>query len=116
MLQKVQEFELNKNNFSKKEILERNLEIKPFSCKYCDKSFFQVHEVKEHINIHNYSSEVENLTNHPKSMKSQVKESQWELKMNATKRRRNTLSAFLQSESKKSILKDTKTDQYSISL
>ena len=32
--------------------------------------------------------------------------------MNATKRRRNTLSAFLQSEPKKSELKDTKTDQY----
>ena len=28
------------------------------------------------------------------------------------KRRRNTLSAFLQSESKKSEIKDTKTDQY----
>ena len=32
--------------------LEKNHEVKPFSCKYCDKSFSQVHEVKEHIKIH----------------------------------------------------------------
>ena len=32
--------------------LEKNHEVKPFSCKYCDKSFAQVHEVKEHIKIH----------------------------------------------------------------
>ena len=42
--QKVQELE---NNSS-----ERNQELKPFSCNYCDKSFAQVHEVKEHIKIH----------------------------------------------------------------
>ena len=29
--------------------LEKSHEIKPFSCKFCDKSFFQVYEVKEHI-------------------------------------------------------------------
>ena len=40
----VQELE---NNLS-----ERNQEVKPFSCKFCDKSFAQVHEVKEHIKIH----------------------------------------------------------------
>ena len=32
--------------------MEKNHEVKPFSCKYCDKSFAQVHEVKEHIKIH----------------------------------------------------------------
>ena len=42
--QKVQELE---NNSS-----ERNQEVKPFSCKFCDKSFAEVHEVIEHIKIH----------------------------------------------------------------
>ena len=42
--QKVQELE----NGS----LERNNYVKPFSCKYCDKSFAKLHEVKEHIKIH----------------------------------------------------------------
>ena len=32
--------------------MERNNDVKPFSCKYCDKSFAKLHEVKEHIKIH----------------------------------------------------------------
>ena len=52
--------------------LERKQEIKPFSCKLCDKSFFQVYKVKEHIKIHNSISEVEDLKNQVKSLKSQV--------------------------------------------
>ena len=31
----------------------------PFSCKLCDKSFRQVHEVKEHIKIHDFTLKVE---------------------------------------------------------
>ena len=42
--QKVQE--LGNNS------LDRNQEVKPFSCKFCDKSFAEVHEVIEHIKIH----------------------------------------------------------------
>ena len=52
--QEILELKMNKNNDS----VERNQEIKPFSCKYCDKSFFQVHEVKKHIKIHKFISEV----------------------------------------------------------
>ena len=36
--QKVQELENNS--------LDRNQEVKPFSCKFCDKSFAEVHEVQ----------------------------------------------------------------------
>ena len=42
--------------------LERSYESKPFSCKVCDASFFQVHEVREHIKIHDSISEVEDET------------------------------------------------------
>ena len=52
LLQKIQELETNNNTFENNVCLERNNEIKPFSCKYCDKTFVQVHEVKEHIKIH----------------------------------------------------------------
>jgi hypothetical protein len=52
LLQKIQVLEMNKNEFAKNDFFKGNLEIKPFSCKYCDKSFHQVHEVKEHIIIH----------------------------------------------------------------
>ena len=48
--------------------LKRYHEIKPFSCKFCDKSFFEVHEVKEHIKSHNSISEVEDLRNQLKSL------------------------------------------------
>ena len=48
LLQKIRELETNKNT------LEGNvsLKVKPFSCRYCNESFVQVHEVKEHIKIH----------------------------------------------------------------
>ena len=52
LLQKVQKLEMNKNTFGKNDSLERCNEINPFSYKYCDKSFLQVHEVKEHIKVH----------------------------------------------------------------
>ena len=60
LLQKIQGLEMNKNTFPNKELLERNLETKPFSCKYCDESFSQVHEVKEHIKIHASISKANN--------------------------------------------------------
>ena len=52
LLQKIQEFEPNNNIFVDNVCLERNDEVKPFSCKYCDESFVQVHEVREHVKIH----------------------------------------------------------------
>ena len=52
LLQKIQELETNNNTFVNNDCLERNHEIKPFSCKHCDASFVQVHEVREHIKIH----------------------------------------------------------------
>ena len=54
--------------------MEKNHEIKPFACNFCDKTFFQVDEVKEHIKIHNSISEVEDLKNQVKSLKIQVEE------------------------------------------
>ena len=77
LLQKIQELKLNKKT--------RIQEIKPFSCKYCNKSFFEVHEVKEHIKIHNPISEVEDLRNQVKSLKSQVEELDLKLKNSQTK-------------------------------
>ena len=56
LLQKIQN--MNKNTFANNDSLERNHEVKPFSCKYCDKSFHQVHEVKKHIETHTSVSEV----------------------------------------------------------
>ena len=50
---------MNKNTLANNDSLERNHEIKPFSCKHCDKSFLRVHEVKKHIKIHSALSEVE---------------------------------------------------------
>ena len=60
--------------------LERSYESKPFSCKVCDASFFQVHEVREHIKIHDSISEVEDLRNQVKSLKNQVAELEVKLK------------------------------------
>ena len=51
---------------------ERFHEIKP--CTFCEKSFLQVHEVKEHIKIHKSISEVEDLKNQVKTLKTQVEE------------------------------------------
>ena len=60
LLQKIQKLETKKYSFANPSA--KNLEIKPFACKYCDESFFQVHEVKEHINIHATILEVQNET------------------------------------------------------
>ena len=48
LLQKIRELETIKNTFKNNV----SLEVKPFSCRYCNESFVQVHEVKEHIKIH----------------------------------------------------------------
>ena len=60
--------------------LERYHKVQPFSCKFCDKSFHLVHEVKEHIKIHNSIAEVEDLRNQVKSLKTQVEELEAKLK------------------------------------
>ena len=65
---------------SRNDSLERSHENKPFCCKYCDKSFLQVHEVIEHIKIHSSILKVEDLKQQVKSMKTQVKELQVKLK------------------------------------
>ena len=52
LLQKIQELEMYKATFTNQDSSEKNHEIKPFSCKFCDKSFHQAQEVKEHIKIH----------------------------------------------------------------
>ena len=80
LLQKNQELGMNKNNFANNHSLERSHENKPFSCKYCDKSFLQVHEVIEHIKIHSSILEVKDLKKQVKSLKTQVKELQVKLK------------------------------------
>ena len=59
LLKKIQGLDKNKNTFADNESLKRNHEVKPFSGKYCDKSFHQVHEVKKHIETHTSVSEVE---------------------------------------------------------
>ena len=80
LLQKYQELEMNTYNFAKTDSSERSHENKPFSCKYCDKSFLQVHEVEEHIKIHSSVLEIEDLKKQVKSLKTQVKELQVKLK------------------------------------
>jgi uncharacterized Zn-finger protein len=59
LLQKIQDLDMNKNTFANNDSLDRDHEITPFSCKYCDKSFLHIHEVKKHIEIHTSVSEVE---------------------------------------------------------
>ena len=65
---------MNKNTLANNDSLERNHEIKPFSCNFCDQCFFQVDEVKEHIKIHNSLLEVEDLKNQVISLQTQVEE------------------------------------------
>ena len=43
LLQKIRKLETNKNTLANNV----SLEVKPFSCRYCNESFVQVHEVKE---------------------------------------------------------------------
>ena len=52
---------------------------------FSDKSFLQVHEVKEQDNIHNSVSEVEDLRNQLKSVKTQFEELEVELKISQEK-------------------------------
>ena len=59
---RVQELEMSKNTFANNDSLERNFETKPFLCKYCEKCFLQLNEVKEHIRIHMTTSEVKDST------------------------------------------------------
>ena len=58
--------------------LEKCHEIKPFSCKLCSKLFVQVGEVKEHIKVQNFISEVKEQV---KSLKTQVTELEVKLKI-----------------------------------
>jgi hypothetical protein len=58
---------------AKHDIMERYCDIKPFSCKICDKYFFQVNEVEEHIKIHNSISQVKDLKEQVKSLKHKLK-------------------------------------------
>ena len=66
-------------------------EIKPFSCKFCDKSFNQVHEIKEHIKIHNSVLEVENLEKQVKPLKIQVEE--LEVKLNNSRNSQSNVAS-----------------------
>mgnify|MGYP001210342705 CR=1 FL=1 len=59
LLQGSQDLDMNENTFANIDSLERDHEIKPFSCKCCDKSFLHVHEVKKHIEIHTSGVEEE---------------------------------------------------------
>ena len=67
-------------NISEYGSLEKSHGIKPFSCKFCDKSFFQVYEVKEHIKIHNSILELEDLKSQVKTLETQVEELKVQLK------------------------------------
>ena len=52
LLQEIKALKMNKPNFAINDSLEKIHEIKPFTCKYCKKSFLHIHEVKKHIKIH----------------------------------------------------------------
>ena len=52
LLQEIQALKMNKPNFAQNDSLEKFHEFKPFACKYCEKSFLYIHEVKKHIKIH----------------------------------------------------------------
>jgi hypothetical protein len=52
LLQEIQALKMNKPNFATNDSLEKIHEIKPFTCKYCEKSFLHIHEVKKHIKVH----------------------------------------------------------------
>ena len=93
-------------NITKYDSLERYHEFKPFSCKFCDESFRQVHEVKEHIKIHVSISEVEDLRNQLKSLKTQVEELEVKLKNSQSKlafvtRQKETIKRKAKIESEK---------------
>ena len=77
--------------FEKHDSLGRHYKIKPFSCKFCDKSFDQVHEMIEHIKIHNSLLEVENLKNQVKPLKIQVEE--LELKLNNSRNSQSNVAS-----------------------
>ena len=83
-------------NIAQNDPMERNYEVKPFSCKLCDKSFLQVYEVKEHIKIHNSISEVEDLKNQVKSLKIQVEELRLKLDSSQSKTQTRQKNRFKQ--------------------
>ena len=72
-------------NIAQNDLMDRNHKIKPYSCKLCDESFFQVCEVKEHIKIHNSISEVKDLKDQVKSLKIQVEELRMKLESSQSK-------------------------------
>ena len=47
LLQEIKALKMNKPNFAINDSLEKIHEIKPFTCKYCKKSFLHIHEVKK---------------------------------------------------------------------
>ena len=67
-------------NISEYGSLEKSHGFRPCSCKFCDKSFFQVREVKEHIKIHNSILELEDLKSQVKTLETQVEELKVQLK------------------------------------
>ena len=70
---------------AKYDSLEGSQKVQPFSCKFCDQSFLELHEVKEHIKVHEYISEVKDLRNQVKSLKTQVEELEAKLKSSQSK-------------------------------
>ena len=77
---KIRQFVEKISQFGDYGLLEINHEIKPFSCKLCDKLFHQVNEVEEHIKLHNSILEAGNLRDQVKSLKTQVGELEMKLK------------------------------------
>ena len=86
-------------NISEYGSLEKSHEIKPFSCKLCDKSFLQVHEVKEHIKIHNSVLESEDLKSQVKTLETEVEE----LKVKLKNSQKNEFKQKAKVESKRAI-------------
>ena len=67
-------------NIAQYDSLDRCHEIKPFSCNFCDKSFVCIHKMKENIKFHDSNSEIEDLRNKLRSLKSEVTEVEERLK------------------------------------
>ena len=63
-----------------KDSLGRYHKFKPFLCKFCDQYFGKVHEVEEHVKIHNSISEVKELKDQVIYLKTQIEELEGKLK------------------------------------
>ena len=80
-LLKIRQFVKNISEYGS---LEKSHGIKPFSCKFCYKSFFQVYEVKEHVKIHNFILELKDLKSQVKTLETEVEELKVQLKNSQT--------------------------------